>query len=63
MLKMQSGKYDAPDRFFHSIKEEWNKCLNHIGCVKELIPEFYMDDPTFLLNSLHIDFGTRTDNV
>lgn len=62
MIKMQSGKYDIPDRMFHSIEEEWKKCINHIGCVKELIPQFFMKDTSFLLNKQYLNLGIRKDD-
>ena len=61
MIKMQSGKYDISDRMFHSIQEEWEKCFNHIGCVKELIPQFFMKDTKFLVNKQYLNLGVRKD--
>lgn len=31
------------------------------GNVKELIPEFFMDNPEFLLNKLKLDLGVRSN--
>jgi len=36
---------------FKGINKEWKSCNVNPTNVKELIPEFFMDDPTFLLNS------------
>jgi len=29
--------------------------------VKELIPEFFMEDPAFLVNEMKLDLGTRSN--
>ena len=41
--------------------KEWTSCLVNPGNVKELIPEFYSSDPTFLKNDLKLDFGLRAN--
>ncbi|GMF18298.1 unnamed protein product [Phytophthora lilii] len=71
MLCLQSGKFDAPDRLFRSIKVTWDGCTSNHTDVKELIPEFF--DYTFpadewLQNIKHLDLGTtqkfdRVDDV
>ncbi|POM78611.1 Hypothetical protein PHPALM_3843, partial [Phytophthora palmivora] len=45
MLCLQSGKFDAPERLFRSIKATWDGCVSNHTDVKELIPEFF--DYTF----------------
>lgn len=64
-LCLQSGRFDQPDRLFHSIADTWNNCFNIDSDVKELIPQFYdINDPIcgeFLLNKQKIDFGMRHD--
>lgn len=50
MLKLQSGKYDTADRLFHSFEEEWLKSYSHVGCVKEIIPEFFEKNTDFIEN-------------
>ena len=35
--------------------------MTNPGNVKELIPEFYMDDHSFLINGLRLDLGTRSN--
>nr|XP_034980664.1 protein FAN isoform X2 [Zootoca vivipara] len=57
MLCLQNGKFDHPDRMFNSIAETWKNCLDGATDFKELIPEFYENDSTFLLNSLKLDLG------
>ena len=59
MLKLQSGKYDKPDRLFHSIKKDWDNVMTNPANVKELIPEFYGKDTSFLLNNLNVQLGIR----
>lgn len=62
MLKLQNGKFDEPDRLFHSIQETWNNVLTNPADLKELIPEFYIS-PDFLRNHIDIDFGVRQDGI
>ena len=50
MIKFQGGKFDNPNRLFKGIHKEWLSVNINSGNVKELIPEFFMDDPSFLLN-------------
>ena len=58
MLKLQSWKFDVPDRLFYSIQKDWDNCYSH-DCFKELIPEFYMNNVDFLKNKLNLDLGRR----
>ncbi|KNC50605.1 FAN Factor [Thecamonas trahens ATCC 50062] len=57
MLRLQNGKFDAPDRLFTGVAATWRNCLHSTGDVKELIPEFYAGDGSFLRNTAGIDFG------
>jgi factor associated with neutral sphingomyelinase activation len=50
MIKFQGGKFDNPNRLFKGINKEWESCQTNPGNVKELIPEFFLDSPEFLLN-------------
>ncbi|KAI9091275.1 hypothetical protein DFS34DRAFT_328787 [Phlyctochytrium arcticum] len=66
-IALQAGKFDHPDRQFHSMQSCWNSVLKGNGDVKELIPEFYYM-PEFLCNENKFDLGTkqtgeRLDNV
>ncbi|KAE8997406.1 hypothetical protein PR001_g18595 [Phytophthora rubi] len=71
MLCLQSGKFDAPDRLFRSIKVTWDGCVTSHTDVKELIPEFYdctLPADEWLQNVKHLDLGTtqnfdRVDDV
>jgi factor associated with neutral sphingomyelinase activation len=42
MLRLQSGRFDQPDRLFHSIADSWESAISSSTDVKELIPEFFM---------------------
>ena len=72
-LCLQNGRFDHPNRLFHSIADTWHNCLHLDSNVKELLPEFY-DTSTanalngelgagFLRNHLELDFGVRQDGV
>ena len=62
MLRLQAGKFDAPDRLFCSIAEAWDSVLTNPTDVKELIPEFYMPErQEFLVNSRRLALGLRQD--
>ena len=52
MLRLHGGRFDSPDRLFDSIMNEWNSVNNNPADVKELIPEFYSNDPSFLVNGM-----------
>jgi len=45
MLRLQNGRFDAPDRLFNSIPAAWRSCLDNSADLKELIPEFYAYEP------------------
>ncbi|XP_075776768.1 protein FAN isoform X2 [Pelodiscus sinensis] len=59
MLCLQNGKFDHADRMFNSIAETWKNCLDGATDFKELIPEFYENDSSFLINSLKLELGKR----
>jgi hypothetical protein len=42
MLRLQAGRFDAPDRLFGGVGEAWNSATTGPSDVKELIPEFFM---------------------
>lgn len=77
-LCLNGGRFDHPDRLFHSMVDTWKSVLTSDSDVKELLPEFYMtsefhdreedddehrQDGDFLLNRNLIDFGIRHDNI
>jgi len=59
-LRLQSGRYDAPDRQFHSIAESWESVLTSSADVKELTPEFFTPPADFLVNVRDLPLGCRT---
>ena len=59
MIKFQSGRFDNPNRMFKGINKEWESCKTNPTNVKELIPEFYMDNTDFLENKMKLDLGIR----
>lgn len=61
MIKLQSGAFDNPNRLFHSVNKEWKSVLENAGNVRELIPEFYMKDASFLQNALGLTLGIRAN--
>lgn len=62
MLKIQSGKFDKPDRLFFSIKNDWKNCYDNPAIVKELIPQFYGNSVDFLINGLDLALGVRQNS-
>ncbi|XP_042366691.1 protein FAN [Plectropomus leopardus] len=59
MLCLQNGRYDHADRMFNSIADTWKNCLEGATDFKELIPEFYGNDCSFLENKLNLGLGRR----
>ena len=63
LLCLQNGRFDQPNRLFHSIVRTWKNVIIDHADVKELIPEFYQPPGAFLLNYKNLDLGVRTDGV
>ena len=61
MIKLQSGVFDNPNRLFYSVSKEWRSVLENAGNVRELIPEFFMNDSSFLINTLGLSLGIRAN--
>ncbi|CAN0174364.1 unnamed protein product [Scytosiphon promiscuus] len=57
MLCLQNGRFDDPDRSFISVKGAWDSVLNNHADLKELIPEFYAGDGSFLTNADDLQLG------
>ncbi|CAM9674725.1 unnamed protein product [Ectocarpus sp. 12 AP-2014] len=57
MLCLQNGRFDDPDRSFISVKSAWDSVLNNHADLKELIPEFYAGDGSFLTNADDLQLG------
>ena len=61
MIKFQSGRFDNPNRMFKGINKEWKSCTSNPTNVKELIPEFFLQNTDFLVNHLKLDLGVRAN--
>jgi len=59
MLRLHGGKFDSPDRLFNDVASDWKSVLDNPADVKELIPEFYCDEPSFLMNLMGLNLGTK----
>ncbi|KAJ1467325.1 BEACH domain-containing protein, partial [Baffinella frigidus] len=59
MLHLQRGKFDAPDRTFTSIPSSFRSVTTNSADVKELIPEFFAGDGSFLKNLQGLDLGDK----
>ena len=46
---------------FKGINKEWASCTSNPTNVKELIPEFFMENTDFLVNHLKLDLGVRAN--
>eukprot|EP00814_Leptocylindrus_danicus_P022848 CAMPEP_0116003358 /NCGR_PEP_ID=MMETSP0321-20121206/10_1 /TAXON_ID=163516 /ORGANISM="Leptocylindrus danicus var. danicus, Strain B650" /LENGTH=410 /DNA_ID=CAMNT_0003471555 /DNA_START=734 /DNA_END=1962 /DNA_ORIENTATION=- len=59
MLCLQNGKFDSPDRMFHSLDHTYSSALTNHADVKELIPEFYDTSAgsDFLINARNLPLG------
>ena len=58
-LRLQGGRFDAPDRLFADVAEAWHGVTHAPADVKELIPEFYAPPAQWLLNTEGLPLGTR----
>ena len=56
---LQSGKFDHPNRLFHSIAQSWRNCQRDTSDVKELIPEFFYL-PEMFANKVSLSFSSST---
>uniref|UniRef100_A0A1X7UAC0 BEACH domain-containing protein n=1 Tax=Amphimedon queenslandica TaxID=400682 RepID=A0A1X7UAC0_AMPQE len=61
LLCLQNGRFDHPNRLFHSVSRTWDNVLTDHADVKELIPEFYQPPGDFLLNFQGLNLGIRSD--
>ena len=61
VITFQSGRFDRPDRLFHSIKQSYlSASQQNVMDVKELIPEWYSQHE-FLVNGNGLKLGVRQD--
>jgi hypothetical protein len=65
MLRLQNGRFDAPDRLFLGVGESWNSSSGRSNTdVKELIPEFFLPgNGDFLVNSKNLPLGKRQNGT
>ena len=59
MLRLQTGRFDAPDRLFFDLAASWAGITSTNSDLKELIPEFFTSDGSFLLAPDGLDLGVR----
>lgn len=61
MLRLQNGRFDAPDRLFFSLPDSHQHCTGRSNTdVKELIAEFFVPGGgEFLLNQRNLPLGWR----
>lgn len=63
LIAFQSGRFDRPDRLFHSIKQSYlSASQQNVMDVKELIPEFFASSD-FLVNGNQLKLGVRQDEL
>lgn len=48
---MQSGRFDEADRLFISVPASWDSVVSQNMDLKELLPEHYLPDQSFLRNA------------
>lgn len=61
-IELQSGRFDVPDRLFHSIRDCFKSCYSSVVDCRELIPEFYYCAEVFE-NRDSLELGTRQDGA
>jgi hypothetical protein len=59
-IELQGGRFDVPDRLFHSIKDCFKSCYSSLSDCRELIPEFFYLSEMFM-NKDELNLGTRQD--
>lgn len=58
LLKLQNEAYGGPpDRMFYDVGTSWYNCMKVLADNKELIPEFYIGDGSFLRNLSNCELG------
>ena len=65
LLRLQGGRFDAPDRLFWSVADAWASASGggSGADVRELTPEFFLDDAAFLVNAARLPLGARHDGT
>ena len=59
MLRLQAGRFDAPDRLFYDVAATWAGVTGTNADLKELTPEFFASDGAFLTLPDGLDLGVR----
>ena len=60
ILKLQNEAVGGPpDKIFHDIGISWNNVLTLLPDNKELTPEFYFGDGSFLKNTTKAELGSN----
>jgi len=62
-LRLQGGRFDAPDRLFSDMAEAWHGVTHAPADVKELIPEFYAPPADWLTNTAGLALGSRQNGA
>lgn len=58
LIRLQNDEFGGPpDRIFFDLSMSWQNCLKVISDNKELIPEFFIGDGSFLQNHSGADLG------
>jgi len=58
ILKIQNESVGGPpDKIFHDVNISWQNVLNILSDNKELIPEFYFGDGSFMKNKTKLELG------
>lgn len=62
-LLCSDGRFDRPDRQFHSIGEAWKSATINESDIKELTPHFFCGDGSFLRNASGLVLGWKQDGT
>jgi factor associated with neutral sphingomyelinase activation len=63
LTRIQNDDFGGPsDRIFFDVWMSWQNCTKVISDNKELIPEFYLGDGSFLRNVYQADLGENHKN-
>ena len=63
MLVLQGGKLDQGSRIFDNVEDAWRSASSGPADVKELIPQFYVGDGSFLLANESLALGAKQEGV
>ncbi|CAG9334889.1 NSMAF_4 [Blepharisma stoltei] len=57
LLRCQNSVYSISEKLFLSIEKSFQSSISEFGDLKELTPEFFSDDPDFLINVDELSIG------